>query len=158
MKTKLAFVVAMAVSAGISLLALPGFGQTKDSPPKIDKKDPTPRSNQVLMHNKLVHASKVLDGLSVEDYGKIAESAEMMRIISRAASWHAITTDEYFRHSKNFQEQSAVLVAMPRRKISKRRHSIICESLSRVFNATSTFARFRRTKSGNRLMSRFGGL
>jgi hypothetical protein len=110
MKAKLALGVAVAVIAGSGLFALSGFGQIKDTPPKVDKKDPLPRSNQLLMRDKLVHANTVLDGLSVEDFGKIAESAEMMRMISRAASWHVIATDEYLRHSKNFQEQATDLV------------------------------------------------
>lgn len=116
MKTKFAFGVTIALSLGIGLFALPGFSQTKDSAPKLDKKDPTPRSNQVLMRDKLVHANKILDGLSVEDFGMIAENAEMMRIISRAASWHVITTDEYVRHSKNFQEQATDLVRHAKEK------------------------------------------
>jgi hypothetical protein len=71
--------------------------------------DPPPeklRSNQMLMRDKLTHASRVLEGLSMEDFGKIAEAANMMGVISRAAAWHIIPTEEYSRMSKNFQEQA----------------------------------------------------
>jgi hypothetical protein len=64
------------------------------------------RSNQLLMRDKLSFATKALEGLSMENYDKIAEAGEMMGIISRAASWHVIPTAEYSRMSKNFQEQA----------------------------------------------------
>jgi hypothetical protein len=64
------------------------------------------RSNQLLMRDKLNYASKALEGLSMEDYGKIAEAGNMMGVISRAAAWHVIPTEEYSRMSKNFQEQA----------------------------------------------------
>ena len=67
------------------------------------------RSNQLLMRDKLAFASKALEGLSMEDYGKIAEAGNMMGVISRAASWHIIPTEQYSRMSKNFQEQAADL-------------------------------------------------
>jgi len=64
------------------------------------------RSNQLLMRDKLAYATKALEGLSMEDYSKIAEAGNMMGIISRAAAWHVIPTDRYSVLSKNFQEQS----------------------------------------------------
>jgi hypothetical protein len=59
------------------------------------------------MRDKVTWAGKAIDGLSVEDFGKVAESAKMLRMISRAASWHVIDSDEYTHLSKNFQEQAA---------------------------------------------------
>jgi len=65
-----------------------------------------PTSNQLLMRDKLSFATRALEGLSMEDYDKIAEAGNMMGIISRAASWHIIPTEQYSRMSKNFQEQA----------------------------------------------------
>lgn len=70
----------------------------------MQQKQPT--SNQLLMRDKLSYATKALEGLSMEDYGKIAEAGDMMGIISRAASWHVIPTEKYAQMSKNFQEQA----------------------------------------------------
>jgi len=64
------------------------------------------RSNQVLMRDKLAYATKALEGLSMEDYGKLAEAGDFMYMISRAASWHVIPTERYAQISKNFQEQA----------------------------------------------------
>jgi hypothetical protein len=66
-------------------------------------------SNQVMMREKLAAANKVLEGLAVEDFPKVAASAERLRIISRAASWHVIDSEEYARYSKNFQLEASDL-------------------------------------------------
>ncbi len=92
----------------VGMFGVGGIGQ--------EKKEAPPRSNQLLMRDKLTFANKALDGLCVEDFNKIAESAEMMRMISRAASWHVIASDEYSAMSKNFQEQAADLERHAREK------------------------------------------
>jgi hypothetical protein len=94
------------VLVALVLPAADSSGQPREGQ-KGDKKEPTPTSNQVLMHEKLTHAKDALDGLSLEKFDKIAESAQMLRMISRAASWHVLDSEEYERYSKNFQEQAA---------------------------------------------------
>lgn len=89
------------------LSATDGSGQPKD-PPKGDKKEP-PRSNQVLMRDKLTSANDALYGLALENFDKVAASAEMMRLISKAVSWHVLDSDVYNQYSKNVQEQAADL-------------------------------------------------
>ena len=67
-------------------------------------------SNQALMRDKLVQMNGVLEGLTLDNFGKVEESAKTLRMISRAASWHVVDpTPRYERLSKNFQEQSADL-------------------------------------------------
>ena len=102
------------------MAALVGFGvaiaayfycEAQESPPpktrtvQVPAQKP-PTSNQMLMRDKLSYATKALEGLSMEDYDKIAEAGNMMGKISRAASWHIIPTEQYARMSKNFQEQA----------------------------------------------------
>jgi hypothetical protein len=91
--------------------ARPAVVRHKDaSPPKKDdKKEEVPTTKQVLMRDKLAYANKALDGLALEDFTKVVESAQMMRMISRASSWYVLDSDEYSRLSKNFQEQAADL-------------------------------------------------
>lgn len=106
----LAVAVAGAIAGGLIWYLL----RAQPSPPKQVAPPAAPvvappkaqRSNQMLMRDKLAYASKALEGLSLEDYGKIAEAGDFMYMISKAASWHVIPTDEYVRLSKNFQEQS----------------------------------------------------
>jgi hypothetical protein len=95
----------------VGVFAWSAPGQTKDaSAGKGKQEKPSPTSNQLLMRDKLSYASKALEGLAVEDFTKIAESANMMRIISRAASWHVDGSEEYARYARNFQEEAVDLV------------------------------------------------
>ena len=58
------------------------------------------------MRDKLTYAKDALDGLSVEDFDKVARSAELLRMISKASSWYVMDSEEYHRMSKDFQEQA----------------------------------------------------
>jgi hypothetical protein len=100
---------AVVALAGTGLLAAGVWGQTQPRPPAGSPQGAGPTSNQVLMQDKLTAANQALDGLAVEDFAKVAASARQMAMISKAASWHVLATDEYTRHSKNFQEQAADL-------------------------------------------------
>jgi hypothetical protein len=71
---------------------------------------------ELLMRDKLTHAQAVLGGIVTEDYDKIVEHAEMMGLISRATSWHAIDTDDYRSHSKRFQQMSSRLLDSAKKK------------------------------------------
>ena len=101
MKPRSALLLGLSV-VGLGAGAL-GLAAQQETPPE------KARSNQLLMRDKLSYATKALEGLSTEDYAKIAEAGNMMGIISRAASWHIIPTEHYARMSKNFQEQASDL-------------------------------------------------
>jgi hypothetical protein len=65
-----------------------------------------PTSHQLLMRDKLTHANKALEGLSMHDFGMIAEAGKTLGVISRAAAMNANPSQQYVRFSKNFQEQA----------------------------------------------------
>jgi hypothetical protein len=68
------------------------------------------RSNQALMRNKLVQMNLILEGITLDNFGQAEKSAETLKMISRAASWHIVDpTPQYKRLSMNFQEQAADL-------------------------------------------------
>ena len=76
--------------------------------PKVKAKVPT--SNQLLMRDKLVQMNRVLEGITLDKFDQVEESAEMLRMISRATSWHvADPSPQYKRILANFQEQAADL-------------------------------------------------
>jgi len=114
----LAVAIAGALAGGIYWYALKAQGWGPVPPPQAQPAAPTSppkqeivppvaqRSNQLLMRDKLSYATKALEGLSMEDYGKIAEAGDFMYMISRAASWHVVPTERYAQISKNFQEQA----------------------------------------------------
>jgi hypothetical protein len=67
-------------------------------------------SNQMLMRDKLVQMNRILEGLTLDKFDQVEDSAKTLQMISRAASWHiADPTPRYERLSKNFQEQAADL-------------------------------------------------
>jgi hypothetical protein len=67
-------------------------------------------SNQALMRDKLVQMNLVLEGITLDKFDQVEESAKMLGMISQATSWHiSEPTAEYERLSKNFQEQAADL-------------------------------------------------
>jgi hypothetical protein len=67
-------------------------------------------SNQMLMRDKLVQMNGILEGLTLDKFDQVEESAKTLRMISRATSWHiADPTPRYERLSKNFQEQAGDL-------------------------------------------------
>jgi hypothetical protein len=94
----------LVVTIGIVWLANEGHTQTQRPG---QKRESALTTEKVLMRDKLAHAQNALDGLAVADFGKIAKSAEMMHMISRASSWYVFDSDDYHRYSKNFQEQAA---------------------------------------------------
>jgi hypothetical protein len=110
MKTKIGIGMIVGIVIVTGAFALNDRSQAGDKPDeKAAKKPPGPTTTQVLMKDKLANANKALEGLAVADFDKIAESAQMMRMISRAASWYVIGSDEYSLISKNFQEQAGDL-------------------------------------------------
>jgi Tfp pilus assembly protein FimV len=83
------------------------FGQSQD------KKAEQPKnltSNQALMRDKLAQVNRVLEGITLDDFEQVKESAQTLRMISRATSWHIVDqTPQYKRLVKNFQEQATDL-------------------------------------------------
>jgi len=67
-------------------------------------------TNQMLMRDKLVQMNQVLEGITLDKFDQVEESARVLGMISRATTWHVVEpTPQYERLSKNFQEQVADL-------------------------------------------------
>lgn len=66
---------------------------------------------QVLMRDKLTHMQKLLDGLVTDDFKLIAEEAELLRIVGKAASWQASDSEEYQTHSSRYERLTSKLEA-----------------------------------------------
>ena len=93
--------------AAMFVLVISSAGKTEDQ--KADKPE-KPTSNQLLMRDKLVQMNRVLEGITLDKFDQVAESGELLRMISKATSWHIVEpTPQYKRMSMNFQEQAADL-------------------------------------------------
>lgn len=93
----------LAAALGVIVVA---SQQSADSQTDSQTNSPGKTNVQLLMREKLDHAQAVLEGVVTGDYDQIAESAEWMRMASQAASWQAIDTEEYRRHSDNFRQMA----------------------------------------------------
>jgi cytochrome c556 len=69
-----------------------------------------PRKAEPLMQRKLKHAQKVLEGLAINDFDKIAENGEELLAISKLAEWKAVKTARYTIYSDEFRETVEKLV------------------------------------------------
>lgn len=69
-----------------------------------------------FMQVKLVHAQKVLEGLTMEDYEAIATNAQKMSLLSQAATWRVLQTPEYLSRSMDFRRAADQLRAAAQKK------------------------------------------
>ena len=101
------FFVLSITLAAVCLLVISSVGKSQEQ--KTGKsKELT--SNQMLMRDKLVQMNRILEGLTLDKFDQVEESAKTLGMISRATSWHiADPTPRYERLSKNFQEQAVDL-------------------------------------------------
>src|SRR5438132_3177166 len=80
--------------AGLALLvAVPALSGDEKEPTKLGK----------LMRKKLESAQKLLEGLALEDYDKIAKHADELMDISKAVEWHVHKTPQYEVRSNEFR-------------------------------------------------------
>ncbi len=89
------------------VLVLSSDGKSQDQTTDKSKKL---TSNQLLMRDKLLHMNRILEGITLDKFDQVEESAKMLGMISQAVSWHIVDpTPRYERLRKNFQEQAADL-------------------------------------------------
>jgi len=101
------YLVFSAAMVAIFVLVISSIGKSQDQ--RTDKSKKL-TSNQMLMRDKLVQMNRILEGITLDKFEQVQESAETVGMISQATSWHIIDpTPQYKRISKNFQEQAADL-------------------------------------------------
>ena len=101
------FVVLFIPLTAVCILAIPSVGKSQDQKGETSQKL---TSNQVLMRDKLMQMNRILEGLTLEKFDQVEQSAKTLEMISHATSWHIVEpTPRYERLSKNFQEQTGDL-------------------------------------------------
>lgn len=92
------------ILAGLFVLALAAVwaAQQTQSRPEI--------GTQEAMRLKLGYSEKVLEGISLENYGMIKTNAQRLVALSRLAGWRARQTPEYELFSNEFRRQAEGLV------------------------------------------------
>ncbi|HXG08220.1 MAG TPA: hypothetical protein VNK04_00360 [Gemmataceae bacterium] len=105
-KVKLVVVI-LALAAAMP--ALRGHGQEpKKEPKKLD--DAIAKDLSDLMKRKLEHSQKVLEGVALNDFNKIAKHADELIFISKRAEWKVLKTPQYELHSNEFRRTAEELV------------------------------------------------
>ena len=56
-----------------------------------------------LMRRKLDRAKNILEGLTLEQFDKIASNARSLKLLSTEAGWNIVQTDEYRKQSEDFR-------------------------------------------------------
>lgn len=83
----------------IALLCLATAGGARGQKPATDKK-PEPKQPTV-MQRKLIHSQKLLEGLALADFDKIAAGADGLTMCVKEASWRAVATPKYEVYSND---------------------------------------------------------
>jgi hypothetical protein len=69
-----------------------------------------------LMQQKLAAAQKVLEGVALNDFGKITQNAQDLIRISKLAEWRIVKTPQYELHSNEFRRNAETLLTRAREK------------------------------------------
>ena len=72
------------------------------------QKEPTKTAE--LMRRKLDNSQKVLEGIAVNDFDKIAKHGEELIFISKQAEWRVLQTPQYELHSNEFRRVAESLI------------------------------------------------
>ncbi len=90
------------------LLTIPGFAGAEGR----ERKDDDAESKKVaeLMQRKLRESQKVLEGIALGKFDDIANHAEELSEVGKAASFRVLKTPRYETYSKEFQQAAEALV------------------------------------------------
>src|ERR1700744_3877641 len=98
-------VLIAALIAGFGVCIFSGYGQNQPEQPK-KLNDKIARQFADLMNEKLANAQKILDGVSRNDFDKVANNAEDLVTLSNRAEWMVLKTTTYDLHSNSFRRSA----------------------------------------------------
>lgn len=99
MRSTLNWLLAVLISSGsLALTAGPAAAQDPSGDAELAPDNVAP-----LMRRKLDRAKNILEGLTLEQFDKIASSARSLRLLSMEAGWNVVQTEEYQKQSQDFR-------------------------------------------------------
>ncbi|QDT02100.1 hypothetical protein K227x_04710 [Rubripirellula lacrimiformis] len=137
MKNIFASVLVVAILASTLQADPPSSNESPDPPTKL-----TP-----LMRMKLDKSKAILEGLSLEDFDKIAVNARSLRLLSMESGWNVIQTPEYAAQSRDFQRAADLIAEAAKEKdihratmgyVSLTVRCVECHSYMRKHRSTPT--------------------
>jgi hypothetical protein len=97
----------------VSLLGVRGDEPRNAAPNESKKED---KKVDELMHSKLKHSQKVLEGVAVGNFDEIADNAEELISISKQAEWYVSKSPQYEMRSNEFRRTAEQLIKDARAK------------------------------------------
>lgn len=85
---------------GALLLCLPAVSGDDKQPAKVND----------LMQKKLQHSQKLLEGIVLNDFDKMAKHAEELISLSKLAEWKVLKTPKYEVYSNEFRRTAQTIV------------------------------------------------
>jgi hypothetical protein len=73
-----------------------------------------PRKVSEIMREKLKHAQKVLEGVTLQDFKKIGKSADELLLLTKEEEWKVFRTPDYENHSNEFRRNVQGLIKSAR--------------------------------------------
>ncbi|WP_425615172.1 hypothetical protein NA78x_005072 [Anatilimnocola sp. NA78] len=101
------------VLAAAMLPAADLFAQAKAKPRIMDENEP---AISKFMRAKLEHSQKLIESLALEDYEKMAKSAQEMSLLTRAEQWQLLQTPDYLYESDSFRRAADELTEAAKAK------------------------------------------
>lgn len=86
----------------LAVAVMPAFAAHRENESASQQDEQT----KAFMRAKLTHSQQILDGLTTENYDKIAKSAQSLSLLSNESTWNVFQTEEYIRMSREFRESS----------------------------------------------------
>jgi len=71
---------------------------------------------RIFMRAKLEHSQKVLEGLAVDDMDMVAKHSQELALLSHAANWQVMQTEDYLQHSLEFRRAANAVTKAAREK------------------------------------------
>lgn len=97
---RLCFLIVAVLAA--SMLPHGGIENTRAQNP-LGEERLSPDNVAPLMRQKLDRAKNILEGLTLEEFDKIASNARSLRLLSMEAGWNVVQTEEYRKQSEDFR-------------------------------------------------------
>jgi hypothetical protein len=94
-RTILVLIVIVFVVAVLGPVFL-GFGARADQPPKTE-------DVSALMHKKLAHAQRILEGIAVADLDLVGQNAADLLVLSKQVQFKVLKTPQYELHANEFR-------------------------------------------------------
>jgi hypothetical protein len=95
-----------------AIVAPSALGPGGELAPNMDKQ----RDRRVLMHGKLAHAQKILEGVALNDFDLIAQRAGALAAAAEDPLWRSLERPEYRIHQSEFEQITSALAEAARRQ------------------------------------------